>query len=245
MSLFGPLLSLGSSLLGGFLNNKAADDRQEDAQSFNSAQFASRYQTTMEDMRKAGLNPGLAYGGISGSPNPAGIASSAGYPDLGSSVNEGFRQASQVKLQSAQMANIEADTANKAAQGKLYEAQAAAAYGSADQAFANVRLIGETVNKIMAEVPNIRDTNLNIAEQRYVLKNTVEMLAQQANLMKEQGKNQEYIRSNLEATIGKLKSETALNSFSIEAANNMGNLGRELGQLAPIFELIKAMILRK
>lgn len=238
-------LPVVGNLVSGLFNNDAADERQEDAQSFSAQQFATRYQTTMADMKAAGLNPGLAYGGISGNAPTSSAASSAGMPGLGDAYNDSVRARSQAALQSATQANIEADTANKAAQGKLYEAQAAAAYGSADQAHASVRLIGENVNKIMAEIPNIRDSNMNIREQKYVIQRTAEMLEQQASLMKQQGMSQSVIRDNLKAQIEKLASETALNNFSIEAAENMGNIGRELGQLGPIFDLIKAFILRR
>lgn len=243
--MLGALLSVGGSLLGGMLGNKAADDRQEDAQSFNSAQFASRYQTTMADMKAAGLNPGLAYGGISGAPSPAGIASAPGFPDLGDSYNRGRGTDAQVRLQSATQANIEADTANKASQGRLYEAQAAAAMGSADQATAMTGQIGATVQKILAEIPQIKEQTLNLSEQRKVIRETVGMLAAQAELMTQQGVTQDSVRAQLRAAVQKLASETALNNFSIEAAEDMGNIGREAGQLKPIFDIIRSLMLRR
>lgn len=248
MSLFswltGPVGGIIGSVATGLLNNKGAEDRQEDAQSYNSAQFASRYQTTVKDMEAAGLNPGLAYGGISGSPSPAGIASSAGFPDMGASFNEGARAKAQVDLQSAQVANINADTANKDAQGKLYEAQAAAAMGSANQADANVTLIGQQVQKIKAEIPLLNAQTLNADEQREVLFRTANMLYEQANLMKEQGKTQPFIRDQLNSLAGKLVSDTVLNNLDIEAASKFDNMGREAGQLKPFFDILRMFIRR-
>jgi len=230
------------SIASGLLNNKGAEDRQEDAQSFSAAQYASRYQTTVKDMEAAGLNPGLAYGGISESPPSSSAASSAGFPDLGSSLNDAQRTQFTKELATAQAENIKADTMNKTAQGDLYRAQAAAAFGSADQAHANVGLIGANVSKIRAEIPNIQATNLNIQEQATVLKRTAEMLAAQRDLMIEQNLSQDTIRDNLRAQIAKLNSETALNQFDIEAATKFENMGSEAKQLGPILDLLKIVI---
>ena len=41
----GPIGQLGSKLLGGFLDNQSATDRQEAAQQFSAQQYATRYQT--------------------------------------------------------------------------------------------------------------------------------------------------------------------------------------------------------
>jgi len=238
----GPVGGIIGGIASGLLNNKGAEDRQEDAQSFSAAQYASRYQTTVKDMEAAGLNPGLAYGGISGSPPTSSAASSAGFPDLGSAANEGARSKAAVDLASAQEANINADTANKDAQRRLLEAQAAAAYGSADQSYANVRLIGENVRKIMAEVPNIQDQNANIREQGRVLRATAEMLGAQKSLMEQQGMSQEMIRANLAAQINKLTIESALSQFDLDAAIKFEGMGADAKQLGPIFDLIKIIV---
>lgn len=80
------LLAGGASLLGGFLNNQSAADRQQKEQAFNAAEAeknrdfqermsSSAYQRGMADMKAAGLNPILAYqkGGAS---SPSGATAS-------------------------------------------------------------------------------------------------------------------------------------------------------------------------
>ena len=75
--------SVGGALMSGLLNNSAASARQDTAQEFSAEQYATRYQTSVKDMQAAGLNPMLAYGGLSGSSPTSSAASSAGTPDLG------------------------------------------------------------------------------------------------------------------------------------------------------------------
>lgn len=209
-----PLLSFGA----GILSNMWADERQEDAQQFSAQQFATRYQTTVKDLEAAGLNPALAYSQGGGTP-PSSSAVSANMPDVGASLT-------QSKLASAQIANIEADTENKAAQAELINAQAAAARGSAWQSLANVEKIDADVRKIKAETENIPDEGRRIRA-------AVNALAEQAALDAQRGETQVSIRREIEAKIrklmaetGKVGAETKLLNFDIEAADNLGNLGR-------------------
>jgi len=80
----------------------------------------TNYAAQVEQMKKAGVNVGLMYGGAGsgGSTSGAGQASgvsgaSAGDPNAGTAM--GMQMASQLALMNAQKENIEADTANKKA----------------------------------------------------------------------------------------------------------------------------------
>ena len=64
-------------LVSGFLGAQSAQRRQEDAQEFSAQQFASRYQTTVADMKAAGLNPMLSYS-QGGGTAPSGTSASGG-----------------------------------------------------------------------------------------------------------------------------------------------------------------------
>jgi len=82
------LVSGGLSMLGGSQANKAAWDRQMASQNFNAAQSqaqmnfqermrATQYQTSVQDLMAAGLNPMLAYSqGGSGTPSGSSASSS-------------------------------------------------------------------------------------------------------------------------------------------------------------------------
>lgn len=221
------VLSLGGSLLTGYLNKEAAAGRQSDAQEFSAQQYATRYQTTVKDMQAAGLNPALAYAGISGSSPTSSAASSAGTPDLGANYN-------QKRLTTAQVANIEADTANKDAQAKLLEAQANHYNASAGQAVANVSLIEANVTKVIEETKNIPDMGKQIRQ-------TVQLLADQAALAAQKGETEVQIRSQIAATVRKLKSETKLLDFDIDAASDLGNIGRYGKEAKTVIDVIRSL----
>jgi hypothetical protein len=80
--LIGGVLGGAMSLFGGSQTNQKNWDIAQSANqtsqqiadqtnAFNAQQYASRYQTTVNDLKAAGLNPMLAYGQGAGSPVPA------------------------------------------------------------------------------------------------------------------------------------------------------------------------------
>lgn len=210
------------------MNNFFAGQRQEDAQNFSAQQFATRYQTTVRDMEAAGLNPMLAYSQGGGSAPTSSAASAPSGADLG-------MVHLQSKMNSAQVANIEADTENKEAQAKLIEAQAAQAWASAGQSSANVQKMEFEIKKIIEETKNIPDEGRRIRA-------TVNMLAEQGALMAQQGSTQVEIRNELAARIAKLKAETKVLGFDIQAAQSLDNIGRETGQLKPFFDIVRGLL---
>jgi len=212
------------SLLGGLADNLFARNRQEDAQAFSAQQYATRYQTQTEDMKKAGINPMLSVSSGAGS-QPTSTASSPG---------SNFTQAA---LNSAQIANINADTENKDAQRKLMEAQANAQNASAGQSTANINQINATVEKIGAEIAKIKgDTNFDT--QQDILKQTAWMLQQQGVANQERGMTEGASRAQIAQTIQKLIQETKLASFDVKAAESLSNLGRTSKELQPVIQML-------
>jgi len=220
--------SVGGALMSGLLNNSAASARQDSAQDFSAEQYATRYQTSVADMKAAGLNPMLAYGGLSGSSPTSSAASSAGTPDLGAAYL-------QSKMNTAQVANIQADTENKKASADLIEAQAMNQRASAGAATASVGQINATVDKIREEIKNIPSEGQRIRQ-------AAQMLSQQSTLMAQQGESQGVIRRHLEAMIAKLRSETTLLNLDASAAESLDNLGRTSKELKPVVDIIRGLI---
>lgn len=113
LSSLGPsVLSGGMDLIGDYFQNQYAENRQNDAQNFSAQQFATRYQMTVKDLIKAGLNPALAYQQGGGNPGGAGIAS-ASPSHLGETMVRGYATAVEAERVKAETENIRADTLQK------------------------------------------------------------------------------------------------------------------------------------
>ena len=209
--------------------NEKAAERQSDAQGFSAQQYATRYQTQVKDLQAAGLNPMLAYAQSPGS-SPTGVAAPVQNP--ADSMTKLTGALLQAVINSAQTANIQADTDNKKASLDLIDAQIGATKSSAAQAEAQTRVLNETVNKIKAEVENTQtDTER--------LKRAVELVYQQANLAFVQQLNTSAQTRYTEALVRKVVTETHLNQLDIDAAEKFDNMGREVKQWAPIIEIFK------
>ena len=120
MSLFGSAAGAVaggvSSIIGGMLSNSAARHAATVANQSNIENYHHRYQWSIQDMQKAGLNPMLAATqGIGGSINGA-SALSANY-NVGEGVTAGMSAGAAGN--SAKAANKQADTAARVADGTI------------------------------------------------------------------------------------------------------------------------------
>ena len=239
------LFGVGGSLLGGFLNNESASDRQDSANQFSAQQYATRYQTTVKDMKAAGLNPMLAYSGISGSAPTGAISSSPGYSDLGDSYNKSRLMSEQARVASAQVANIEADTENKAAQANLWNAQASQATASASQSTASVAFVQAQTDKVLEEIKNIPKEGDRIVAAAEQLRRLAGLQWQQ-QVTESQRPGQIAADTALsrsqavqaEAVTRKVLAEAGLLDLDAEAAARLGNLGRTSKELKPVIDTI-------
>lgn len=99
---------------------------------------------------------------------------------------------------------------------------------------ANVRAM---TDKIIEEIKNVPLEGDRLRETAYMLWN-------QAKLLGSQNWNQREIEQQIIATTLKIKRETDLLDFSIEAMRNFDNLGKNVEQLKPIIDLIKPFLTR-
>jgi len=246
-AIIGGLIGGAASLLGGERRNSAQAEQAEQANAFSAQQFATRYQTTVKDMAAAGLNPMLAYSQGGGSP-PSG--QQAQMQDTATPAVESFNRARQVgiqeKLNSAQVANIDADTENKKAQAGLIVAQTAQATASAGQAGAQTKVLEETVHKTRQEVENLK------TDQERVKSVIDNLRIEYGNLIK-QGYNLTEVGNQLRATVAKMEAEIPYirnQTFKSEmegrlaeldklAAEKFDNFGREARELRPVLDVLK------
>lgn len=230
--MFESLISGALGWLGAEQQNRRQADAAEAANTFSAQQFATRYQTTVADMQAAGLNPMLAYSQGGGSP-PSGVQ--ANVPaNSGAAASSGYWAS---KVAQAQIQNTEADTTVKNAQAMLTEAQIGATGASADQSRASIAFMETQSRKILEEVKNIPTEGKRLHAM-------IDNLIHTADLAREQGQSQAQVRSNLEAITRKVAAETGLTLYDLQAAKDLGNLGREAGQVKPIFDILRSILRR-
>jgi hypothetical protein len=110
------------------------------------------------------------------------------------------------------------------------------------QAETSERLSEPQIDKINAEVSNIKAVTRNLDDEQHRIWAMTHMLNSQARLMQQQGVSQEVIRDHFRALIGKLQQETSLlkNQVAVEAAFN--DIGRSVGQFSKSAELLIQII---
>lgn len=226
-----------SSILGSLADNLFANRRQEDQQAFNAEQYAKRYQTQTEDMKKAGINPMLSVS------QGAGAAPSSGISSPGSN----FTQAA---LQSAQIDNIKAQTelnSANAAKARV-EAQVAERFGHPQAeaqynvTMAQAGLTSQQIGKVDAETRNVIAQIQNTKDENERIHATITYLKRQADMLNETTITEPVKRDLLRQQAQKVINETGLTALDLQAAKDLGNIGRETQQLKPLFDILRGLI---
>jgi len=184
------------------------------------------YQRQVEDMKSAGLSPMLAYMKGGGASSPAGSTGQVTSAQYTSPI----QGAAQYRLTSAQAAKTEAEKPKVEAET------------------ANIIKISE---KIDQEISNLKTDQertkaviLNLAEERQNLIKHGYNLTEVGNQLRAQVVNLKAHSQQFNALTEKTKFETELVKFDVEAAKDLGNIGREYNQVKPIIDLLRSFIRR-
>jgi len=219
-----------SAVTGGLLDNLFAKNRQEDAQAFSAQQYATRYQTQTEDMKKAGINPMLSVSSGAGS-QPTSSAASPG---------SNFTQAA---INSAQMENLKANTRKTNAEATITEDVGLdQAKATLNQTLQNTGLTAAQIQKVNAETDNAIAQLQNIKDENLKIKRAAELLYQQANLASQQQLSETQKYDVLKAQAKLIVAQTGLANLDIQAANALDNLGRTSQQLKPIVDILRVFL---
>lgn len=204
---------LDSVMAGNASNAMAADEAQRNRE-FQADMSSTAYQRAVADMKAAGLNPMLAYqqGGAS---SPSGSMASFTNAEASTGSTMGG-------YLSAGMASAQSD---------VLKSQAMSNLASAAQSEKAAQLAQVTADKVKEEIKNVP-----LEGDR--LRRAAEALYQSANLDYQKQLTESEQWNVAKATARKLVADGTLSELDVKAARDMGNAGRELGQLKPFFDLL-------
>ena len=187
-------------LIGQNQTNQKNWDIAQANNEWSAQQYATRYQTTVNDLKAAGLNPMLAYGqGPGTAPTASAVAPMQN--SLGSAV-EGYNKtkatSAQAALQTEQLKQVESQT-------QLNSAQTAKVLADAEVSKEQARLINTDVQKRTAEIPKtIQETQTSQELAKAYIQQAGASAAQAAQAY-EQIKNISQQNQNLRAELQRIQ----------------------------------------
>ena len=193
----------------------------------------SAYQRQVQDMSAAGLNPMLAYMKGGGASTPSGSQANVIAPQYTSPITG----AAQYKLTSAQAAKTEAEVPKTIAETENIRKIS----DRIDQEISNMKTDQEktkaVIDNLRVERDNLIKQGLNLTEVGNQLRASVTNLQAQSRQF-----NALTASTDFQAMINDY--EQQLRKMDVQAAQGLGNIGREYNQVKPIIDLLRSFIKR-
>lgn len=173
----------------------------------------TNYSEQIKQLEKAGMSPGMLYGGSGGGGatmgggGASGSVSGASAGDPNSAMGMGLQMASQLALQKAQKENIEADTKNKEAEAINKTTEGEIKTATKDSA---IKQIIESANKTMSEAI-IKANEQTISDRT---------MQEQLTQVVESTLNKILTNQNLKIENKKKEAETAIKEFEANMTKN-------------------------
>lgn len=177
------IISAGSSLLGGILQNNASNKQATRQMAFQERMARNAHQYEVEDLRAAGLNPILSakYGGAHVPPGASAPVSDV----IGPAVNSALAS----KRTSAEVANMEEMNKNLREQNKKTQSDTALNDALRDKAVEDAKLSATSAKNVAA---NTRIVNANASEAE-VRKAAFDVVAPYLNSAKDSAKKEGFL----------------------------------------------------
>lgn len=230
--MLGALIGGGLGLLGGMMANESREDESASNRAFQERMSNTSYQRAMEDMRKAGLNPMLAYS-QGGASVPAG--SMAQFENPMASAAQAF---SAIQSSGAAVTGAEASAQQAVTSASIGEATISKIKQEVTNLQTDNDRLKAVVTNLGEEYQNLIKTGYNITEAGNLMRAQIDKLFAEVPNIKTDTFLKEAQTALADANRALSGAETQLKGFDIKAAEDFGNSARVAGQIAPILDII-------